>query len=267
MVYFSATFTTRKVVRAIGAAFGGEVVEHDITCGGPSGGAVSLGSGDLLVAGVPVYAGRVPAQAAVALRSFKGSGVPAVLVCVYGNRDYDDALVELQDIVEAGGFKTVAAGAFIARHCIFPKVAADRPDAADMQKIDAFAAGCARLLAGTDDVASLPTPVLKGNRPYKQGGASTFSPVGDSSLCDGCRHACASVLSGPFPRPTLVLPMRPSVLPAAGALWFAIQARVRSAAMPTRASRPSSLRHFRQGASLRCSSLPAFSMQSCRLVR
>lgn len=199
LVYFSATFTTRKVVRAIGAAFGGEVVEYDITCGGPSGGMVSLGSGDLLVAGVPVYAGRVPAQAAVALRAFKGSGVPAVLVCVYGNRDYDDALVELQDIVGAGGFKTVAAGAFIARHCIFPKVAADRPDAADMQKIDAFAAGCARLLAGTDDVASLPTPVLKGSRPYKQGGASTFSPVGDASLCDGCQACVRQCPVGAIP--------------------------------------------------------------------
>lgn len=38
-------------------------------------------------------------------------GTPAIAVCVYGNRDYDDALIELKDAIEANGFKTVAAAA------------------------------------------------------------------------------------------------------------------------------------------------------------
>ena len=46
--------------------------------------------------------------------------------------------------------------------------------------------GNAISLAGTPDVASLPALKVKGNRPYKQGGASTFCPTGDASLCTGC---------------------------------------------------------------------------------
>ena len=199
LVYFSATFTTRKVVRGIGRVIGAEVVEHDVTCAVPGRETVLSAPGDVLVAGVPVYAGRVPAQAAEALRMFRGEGVPAVLVCVYGNRDYDDALVELQDIVESHGFRAVAAGAFVARHCIFPKVAAGRPDSADMRLVGAFASKCAAMLAGVADAAALPALVVRGNRPYKQGGASVFSPTGDASLCDGCQACVRQCPVGAIP--------------------------------------------------------------------
>ena len=56
----------------------------------------------------------------------------AIVAVIYGNRDYDDALLELADIAVEDGFEVVAAGAFIAQHCIFPKVANGRPDASDM---------------------------------------------------------------------------------------------------------------------------------------
>lgn len=186
LVYFSATFTTRKILREIARTMGGNTVEHDITCGRPEGDVKIDGARDVLIAGVPVYAGRVPAQAAEGLKAFSGNGGPAVIVCVYGNRDYDDALVELQDIVDSQGFKTVAAGAFIARHCIFPKVAADRPDADDMRKIDDFASKCARLISSTADITALTEPTVKGNRPYKKAGAVPLHPSGDKKLCDGC---------------------------------------------------------------------------------
>ena len=157
---------------------GGNVIEHDITCGRPSAKVMVDGEHDVLVAGAPVYAGRVPRQAAEALRAFSGNGGPAVIACVYGNRDYDDALVELQDIVDRQGFNTVAAGAFIARHCIFNDVAADRPDTDDMRKIDNFATECARLLASTPDVSALPEPTVKGNRPYKGKQGPAPVPIG-----------------------------------------------------------------------------------------
>ena len=155
MVYFSATFTTRRVLREIARVIGANVVEHDFTCGLPFGELRVDGEGDLLVVGAPVYAGRLPVRAARAFGMLRGAHTPAVAVCVYGNRDYDDALVEEQDIIEANGFKTVAAGAFIGRHCIFPKVAAGRPDADDMRKVADFASRCAGLLGRTVDVTSL----------------------------------------------------------------------------------------------------------------
>lgn len=186
LVYFSATYTTRKTAREIARAIGGKVIEHDVTDGLPRPVTAIEGGGKLLIAAAPVYAGRIPGRMAEALKTFRGDGTPAIVACVYGNRDYDDALVELQDCVEAQGFRTVAAGAFIGRHCIFPAVAAGRPDADDIVKIDAFATDCAQLLDETADIASLPALNVKGNRPYKQAGASTFCPTGDAGKCDGC---------------------------------------------------------------------------------
>ena len=200
LVYFSATFTTRKIVREIGRATGVTVTEHDITCGRLDGGSLTLGPDTLLVVGAPVYAGRIPRPAAEALKDLRGSGAPAVLVCVYGNRDYDDALVELQDIVERQGCKAVAAGAFIGRHCIFPKVAAGRPDADDMAKAAAFADECMGMISRTDDISRLPRLAVKGNRPYKPGGASTFCPTGDASLCNGCLTCAAQCPAEAIPQ-------------------------------------------------------------------
>ncbi len=186
LVYFSATYTTRTVARCMAQAMGCETVEHDVTCSVPQEETALTSDGELLIAAAPVYAGRIPGRMAEALRMFSGNGTPAIVVCVYGNRDYDDALVELQNCVEAQGFRAVAAAAFICRHCIFPAVAAGRPDDADMQKAADFAAHCASLLADTGDIAMLPALKVKGNRPYKQGGASTFCPTGDASLCTKC---------------------------------------------------------------------------------
>ena len=109
LVYFSATYTTRKVVRAVAARLPGTVVEHDITALEPPDDVALSDRGDLMVVGVPVYAGRVPVMAADALLRFRGRGTPAIAVCVYGNRAYDDALVELCDLLGDGGFGVVAA--------------------------------------------------------------------------------------------------------------------------------------------------------------
>lgn len=47
---------------------------------------------------MPVYAGRVPALTVERLKGIKTSGVKCVIVAVYGNRAYEDALVEMQDV-------------------------------------------------------------------------------------------------------------------------------------------------------------------------
>ena len=124
VVYFSATYTTRKTVMALAESFGCEVTETDVTESIPEPMTIAAGDGNLLIAGMPVYAGRIPQQGARALRMIKGGGTPAIAVCVYGNRDYDDALLEMCDLLAAGGFRTIAAAAFIAQHSIFTQLAA-----------------------------------------------------------------------------------------------------------------------------------------------
>lgn len=187
LVYFSATDTTKRVVEAIAEDLGGDVRSYNITRR-ESGDIVIDSPADVLILGVPVYAGRVPAVAAGRLKRLHGSGQPAIAVCVYGNRDYDDALAELCDIAEAQGFTLVAAGAFIAEHCIFPDVAASRPDSADMAKIKEFAALCLSRLRGDSVFRKADVP---GNRPYLKPGGVPLHPSADKDLCVGC-GTCAS---------------------------------------------------------------------------
>ena len=112
-IYFSATYTTRRVVEAVAANLSNEVTAYDIT-NDASTEEIAIPADELVVVGVPVYAGRVPAMAVERLRRFKGDITPAVVVAVYGNRHYDDAVLELHDMMTACGFRTVSAGAFVA---------------------------------------------------------------------------------------------------------------------------------------------------------
>lgn len=68
---------------------------------------------DLVVLGTPVYAGRVPNVLLPFLKTVRGDHTPAIPVVVYGNRNFDDALAELRDILENQGFLCGAAAAFV----------------------------------------------------------------------------------------------------------------------------------------------------------
>ncbi|WP_428055973.1 hypothetical protein [Candidatus Avelusimicrobium alvi] len=87
----------------------------------------------------PVYGGRIPAAAKERFLQLKGTQTPAVLLAVFGNRDYDDALLEMCDLALAGGLVPAACAAPVAEHSIMHSVAAGRPDAADREKLAAFA--------------------------------------------------------------------------------------------------------------------------------
>lgn len=186
ILYFSATYTTKRVVEAVAAGLSDEVVACDIT-NDASTDTVFIPADELLVVGVPVYAGRVPAMAVERLRRFRGENTPAVVVAVYGNRHYDDAVLELHDLVTECGFHTVSAGAFVAQHSIFPKVGAARPDAEDLADIAAFAHQTAELLAKGFGTIDLP-----GNRPYKVPGGIPIWPTASRkcTACGACARRC-----------------------------------------------------------------------------
>ncbi len=185
-LYFSATYTTKRVVEAVAANLSSEVTAYDIT-NDASTGEVAIPADGLLVVGVPVYAGRVPAMAVKLLRRFRGDNTPAVVVAVYGNRHYDDAVLELHDIMSECGFRTVSAGAFIAQHSIFPKVGKARPDAEDMVDIKVFAERTSELLS--NDFGDIEIP---GNRPYKVPGGIPIWPTASKkcTACGACVRLC-----------------------------------------------------------------------------
>jgi len=170
-MYFSPTGTTRTIVKRIGerlAQNAGEQVtikEHDFTLPAGRREAPSFNGRDLLIIGVPVYAGRVPNVLLRYLNSITGSGALAVPVVLYGNRDYDDALLELKDILETNGFTAIAAAAFVGEHSFSVILGAGRPDADDIKLADAFADMLYHKLTGQGELESVR---VKGNRPYRK---------------------------------------------------------------------------------------------------
>ena len=188
-VYFSATYTTHRIVSHLAKRMSEEVTECDITTHTPTAETV-IPKNELLIVGIPVYAGRVPEMAVERIRRFKGQGTPAVAVAVYGNRDYDDALLELSDLLSENGFQVISAGAFIAQHCIFPKVGTHRPDADDYQQINVFADETNKIFNKNREKL-LPIHV-PGNRPYKIPGSIPIYPSGNSSCkeCGKCIELC-----------------------------------------------------------------------------
>lgn len=162
-LFFSPTYTTKKCVVAIakGVAEGlaAEYRECNITTPLMRRQTPEYGPGDLVVFGVPVYIGRVPNLFRDYFASIKGNGAIGVPVVVYGNRAYDDALIELRDIMQGNGFQCIAAGAFIGEHSFSYTLGGGRPDAADLQKATAFGEEIARrLLAGAEPPHQLQVP-------------------------------------------------------------------------------------------------------------
>jgi hypothetical protein len=115
LIFFSPTQTSAKIARAIGEGIGmGRRMETDLTLDEQTS-PIEM-NGELCVIAVPVYGGRVAATALQRLQRLKGNGSPAILVVVYGNRDYEDALLELRDTAVQLGFVPLTAGAFIGEH-------------------------------------------------------------------------------------------------------------------------------------------------------
>ena len=183
IAHFSPTGGTRKIADAIASGFTIPVVEMDLT---KEDSAVPLGEHDALMAVLPVYAGRVPQISLERLSALKGSGQKAVAVVVYGNREYEDALLETKDALEAGGFQVIAAAAFIAEHSIVRSIAAGRPDAEDEALCRKFAAD---VMAKADDAVSVQVP---GNTPYKELKPAAFHPAASESCvkCGACTERC-----------------------------------------------------------------------------
>lgn len=180
--YFSASNTTDRIVKALAEGIGLAAIHNNITKP-DSKINISFKCDDIVIFAAPVFGGRIPAIAAERFRQIKGEGQKCIVVATYGNRDYDDALVEMCDLASEGGFSLIAAGALIAQHSIVPAVAASRPDRDDLNKISEFASEIKTAIAAD---ALLDRHSVKGNRPYKIYGGVPLQPVVDNKLCDSC---------------------------------------------------------------------------------
>ena len=182
IAHFSPTGGTKKIADAIAAGFTLPIEEVDLTTAKST----VLGKSDILMAVLPVYAGRIPSVASERLSTIKGSGQNAIAVVVYGNREFDDALLETKNALQNNGFNVIAAAAFIAEHSIVRSIAAGRPDAEDQKIAREFAQKITEKLA-------YPTCVeVPGNFPYTDHKPTPAHPSADENCleCGLCAANC-----------------------------------------------------------------------------
>jgi len=185
IAYFSPTGNTKKSLEAMAEALGGYKEALDLTAAGQ---AVvrEFTADDLVIFGVPVYGGRIPKAAKVRFEQLKGNQTPCLAVVTYGNRDFDDALLELADMAAEQGFVVKGAAALVGRHT-YGEIQVNRPDEEDLKADREFAKKALENL--NKDVEF----VIPGNRPYKDGGnGGRFRPLtADSCVhCGVCADAC-----------------------------------------------------------------------------
>lgn len=183
-IIFSPTGGTEKVAHMIGKKWGENAVKIDLSDSKIDFTKYEIDKEDMVLIAMPSFGGRAPAVAIERLKQISGNDAKCTLVCVYGNRAYEDTLVEMEDAALESGFRVIAAVAAVAEHSIIPQYAANRPDASDEAQLADFAE---RILQKDGNVASIP-----GNRPYKKSGGAGLVPkvTKDCVKCGLCGKIC-----------------------------------------------------------------------------
>lgn len=181
-ITFSPTGGTRKVTDAISSSICNEIGCIELCVPISDLETTTLTMDDLVIIAAPVYGGRIPALAIERLKTcVKANGAKCAIIAVYGNRAYDDALLELYKTCTQIGFNVIAAVGAVAEHSIIRKYGANRPDADDLIELKAFGE---KIKDAATTGKTLAETVLKGNFPYKQAMAGP-NPTG-SKKCTGC---------------------------------------------------------------------------------
>lgn len=203
-MYFSPTGTTQTICETIAAqmsrTLGNEKLTYNFTNIKSRTTSPDFNADDFVVFGVPTYAGRVPNVLLKYLATINGNGAYAASIVLFGNRNYDDSLIELRNILSERGFKVIAGGAFVGEHSFSHILAAGRPNEEDKNEAKSFVDKICEKLKNED----VKYPVhVKGEmpiRPYYQprdrkGIAINIlkvKPVVNADLCDNC-GICADV--------------------------------------------------------------------------
>ena len=206
-VWFSATGTTEKVVLAVAGTLaerlGVPLERFCFNLPAAREEELVLGPEELAVVGVPVYAGRVPNLLLPYLRDkVKGRDAPAVALCLFGNRDYDDGLMELRNTLRDNGFRVIGAGAFVGEHAFSRTLGAGRPDGEDLALAETLAGRVADKVKSLTEISPEPVAVkgCEPVRPYytprdRHGNPINIlkvKPVTDGARCLGC-GLCARI--------------------------------------------------------------------------
>lgn len=188
-IYFSPTGGTKQVADILSSQWDCEKVEIDLSNSRLRFQDYKIRKDDVCIVAAPVYGGRIPMMASANLSRLKGNGAKAAAVAVYGNRAYEDALLELKDDLEEAGFCCKAGVAAIAEHSIARQFAEGRPDQEDRKQLGQFAERIYSIFGEEDRESVLQLP---GNYPYKEYKVMPAVPEANDNctLCGLCLELC-----------------------------------------------------------------------------
>ncbi len=159
LLIFSPTGQSKACGLALAKATKQEFVELDVTHFIQRGKPLALADTTLIVA-YPVYGGRVPRLFAEYIKEMVTcTNCNALAIASFGNRAFEDALVEMEDLLLEKGVPLIGAASIGCQHSYTDKVGSKRPDIEDFQLLDRLAV----YLNG--ETKSVHPP---GNRPYKR---------------------------------------------------------------------------------------------------
>ena len=198
LAYFSPTGTTKSIVQAIERGINQNTAEHiDVTKPIARKKQLQASENDLLVVAVPVYIGRVPALLGDWLHAIRADKRPTICVVVYGNRDYEDALLELKDIMKETGGIPIACAAFIGEHAFSSSdtpIAISRPDATDSNYAEMFGRKIYKTLQSISSLDHISDIYVPGKYPYKDLEdllSVDFIAISDKCIkCGVCAESC-----------------------------------------------------------------------------
>lgn len=182
LIYFSPTGGTKKYLQSF-RTMDKQVKWWDLTYKDP--GEIHLKEDELLIIAFPVYYGRLPLLFLQRLEGLRGTSTPAILLAVYGNRDFDDALLEMKEFLLERSFLPYAGGALVAKHSYGP-IQSHRPDQKDLKELQEF------FDKAVDKVKQAKSYDFPGSFPLKERGKANFYPrtSEDCILCRACIRAC-----------------------------------------------------------------------------
>ena len=166
VLYFSPTDGTKKIIKTIAESFEADYKEFDITLPQNRINSLSFTNDDLVIIGLPTYGGRLPKLLHNYLAEITADNTIGVFVATYGNRDYEDALLEQYDMFTAKGFVGLGAAAFITEHSSTRNLAAGRPDTDDLKAAADFGNKLAARIKEINSLSDLNSLSLPGSRPY-----------------------------------------------------------------------------------------------------
>lgn len=181
-IYFSPTGGTKKVADIIRKAWNCDMEDIDLSDTKCDFSQFVFKEDDICIIAVPSFGGRVPNVALSRIGEMTGGKAKAVLLAVYGNRAYEDTLLELKNTALSAGFCCVAAVAAVAEHSIMHQFGSERPDAKDERELTEYAQ---KIKVGIEQ-NSLPSDVqVPGNTPYREYHGVPFKPKAGSK-CNKC---------------------------------------------------------------------------------